>query len=97
MLALSSDVNLLIHLIEIDCVDPICRKLLLCFLWAVFNMGAGNPGTMMPIQQQQQHGSQGAFGNMAQSAQSLQSGIVPLQNTHQNHANFQQQRHQNQQ
>ena len=48
---------------------------------AVFNMGGGNPGGMMPIQQQQQHGSQ-AFGSMASNAQNLQSGLVTLQNTH---------------
>ncbi|KAM7483983.1 hypothetical protein LguiB_008566 [Lonicera macranthoides] len=68
-------------------------------------MGAFNPGTMMPIQQQrqrQQHSSQGgAFGNMVvQNAQNLQAGLVPLQeqqNTPQNHPNFQQQRQQNQQ
>ncbi|KAI3455738.1 hypothetical protein Pfo_012401 [Paulownia fortunei] len=62
----------------------------------MFNMGAANAGGMMPIQQQQQHGTQGAFGNMSQNAQNLQPGIVPMQNTPQNHPNFQQQR-QNQQ
>ncbi|KAK8469845.1 hypothetical protein PHAVU_005G185100 [Phaseolus vulgaris] len=63
----------------------------------MFNMGGGNPGGMMPIQQQQQqHGSQ-AFGSMASNAQNLQSGMVTLQNTQQNHPNFSQQRQQNQQ
>ncbi|KAL0354377.1 UNVERIFIED_CONTAM: Mediator of RNA polymerase II transcription subunit [Sesamum radiatum] len=63
----------------------------------MFNMGATNAGSMMPIQQQQQqHGTQGAFGNM-QSAQNLQPGMLPMQNTPQNHPNFQQQRPQNQQ
>lgn len=57
-------------------------------------MGAANPGTMMPIHQQQQHGSQGAFGNMAQNVQNLQPNMVALQNAPQN---FQQQRQQNQQ
>ncbi|XP_076888281.1 mediator of RNA polymerase II transcription subunit 8-like [Bidens hawaiensis] len=56
----------------------------------VFNMGAGNPNTMMPIQQQQ-HGSQGAFGNMQQNTQNMQPGMVPMQNL-QNHTNFQQHR-----
>ncbi|KAG8380269.1 hypothetical protein BUALT_Bualt07G0175800 [Buddleja alternifolia] len=60
----------------------------------MFNMGASNAGGMMPIQQQQQ---QGAFGNMTQSAQNLQAGMVPMQNTPQNHPNFQPQRPQNQQ
>ncbi|KAL2332557.1 hypothetical protein Fmac_020138 [Flemingia macrophylla] len=60
----------------------------------MFNMGGGNPGGMMPIQQQQQHGSQ-AFGSMASNAQNLQSGMVTLQNTQQNHPNFSQQRQQN--
>ncbi|KAL0341749.1 UNVERIFIED_CONTAM: Mediator of RNA polymerase II transcription subunit [Sesamum calycinum] len=64
----------------------------------MFNMGATNAGGMMPIQQQQQqHGTQGAFGNMPQSAQNLQPGMLPMQNTPQNHPNFQQQRPQNQQ
>lgn len=64
----------------------------------MFNMGAANPGSMMPMQQQQQqHSSQGAFGNMPPNAQNLQSGMVPLQNTSQSHPNFQQQRQQNQQ
>ncbi|PIN23881.1 hypothetical protein CDL12_03392 [Handroanthus impetiginosus] len=63
----------------------------------MFSMGAANTGGMMPIQQQQQHGTQGAFGNMPQSAQNLQPGMVPMQNTPQNHHNFQQQRPQNQQ
>ncbi|CDO97739.1 unnamed protein product [Coffea canephora] len=64
----------------------------------MFGMGTTNPGSMMPIQQQQQqHGSQGAFGNMQQNMQNLQPGMVPLQNTPQNHPNFQQQRPQNQQ
>ncbi|KAI3711921.1 hypothetical protein L1987_70470 [Smallanthus sonchifolius] len=58
----------------------------------VFNMGAANPNTMMPIQQQQ-HGSQGAFGNMQQNTQNLQPGMVPMQNQQQNHTNFQQHRH----
>ncbi|KAI3814866.1 hypothetical protein L1987_14513 [Smallanthus sonchifolius] len=57
----------------------------------VFNMGAANPNTMMPIQQQQ-HGSQGAFGNMQQNTQNLQPGMVPMQNQQQNHTNFQQHR-----
>ncbi|KAK9060556.1 hypothetical protein SSX86_021260 [Deinandra increscens subsp. villosa] len=61
----------------------------------VFNMGAANPNTMMPMQQQQ-HGSQGAFGNMQQNMQqnnqNLQSGMVPMQNPQQNHTNFQQHR-----
>ncbi|OIW09235.1 hypothetical protein TanjilG_26448 [Lupinus angustifolius] len=65
----------------------------------MYNMGGGNPGGMMPIQQQQQqqqHGSQGgAFGSMASNAQNLQSGMVTLQNTQQNHPNFSQQRQQN--
>ncbi|XP_076943368.1 mediator of RNA polymerase II transcription subunit 8-like isoform X2 [Bidens hawaiensis] len=56
----------------------------------VFNMGAGNPNTMMPMQQQQ-HGSQGAFGNMQQNTQNMQPGMVPMQNQ-QNHTNFQQHR-----
>ncbi|XP_047171139.1 mediator of RNA polymerase II transcription subunit 8 [Vigna umbellata] len=60
----------------------------------MFNMGGGNPSGMMPIQQQQQHGSQ-AFGSMASNAQNLQSGMVTLQNTQQNHPNFSQQRQQN--
>ncbi|CAJ1954920.1 unnamed protein product [Sphenostylis stenocarpa] len=60
----------------------------------MFNMGGGNPGGMMPIQQQ--HGSQ-AFGSMASNAQNLQSGMVTLQNSQQNHPNFSQQRQQNQQ
>ncbi|PON40287.1 hypothetical protein PanWU01x14_298560 [Parasponia andersonii] len=66
----------------------------------MFNMGAGNPGAMMPIQQQQQqqqHNTQGAFGNMAQNAQNLQSGMAALQSNPQNHPNFAQQRQQNQQ
>ncbi|KAK4427490.1 Mediator of RNA polymerase II transcription subunit [Sesamum alatum] len=63
----------------------------------MFNMGAANAGGMMPMQQQQQHGTQGAFGNMPQSAQNLQPGMLPMQNTPQNHPNFQQQRPQNQQ
>ncbi|XP_021996995.1 mediator of RNA polymerase II transcription subunit 8 isoform X1 [Helianthus annuus] len=59
----------------------------------VFNMGAANPNTMMPMQQQQQqHGSQGAFGNMQQNTQNLQPGMVPMQNQQQNHTNFQQHR-----
>ncbi|RDY05470.1 Mediator of RNA polymerase II transcription subunit 8, partial [Mucuna pruriens] len=61
----------------------------------MFNMGGGNPGGMMSIQQQQQqHGSQ-AFGSMPSNAQNLQSGMVTLQNTQQNHPNFSQQRQQN--
>ncbi|KAL2462426.1 Mediator of RNA polymerase II transcription subunit 8 [Forsythia ovata] len=64
----------------------------------MFNMGAANSGSMMPIQQQQQqHSSQGAFGNMQQSGQNLQSNMVQMQNTAQNHPNFQQSRPQNQQ
>ncbi|KAL2243107.1 UNVERIFIED_CONTAM: Mediator of RNA polymerase II transcription subunit 8 [Sesamum indicum] len=63
----------------------------------MFNMGTTNAGSMMPIQQQQQHGTQGTFGNMPQSAQNLQPGMLPMQNTPQNHPNFQQQRPQNQQ
>lgn len=68
-------------------------------LVAVFNMGASNPGSMMPIQQQQQqqHNTQGAFGNMQPNAQNLQSNMVALQNAQQNHPNFAQQRQQNQQ
>ncbi len=62
----------------------------------MFNMGAGNPSTMMPMQQQQ-HSSQGAFGNMQPNAQNLQPGMVTLQNATQNHPNFPQQRQQNQQ
>ncbi|KAJ7962669.1 mediator of RNA polymerase II transcription subunit 8 [Quillaja saponaria] len=60
----------------------------------MFNMGAGNPGGMMPIQQQQ-HSSQGAFSSMQPNAQNLQSSMVALQNTQQNHPNFNQQRQQN--
>ncbi|KAL1551865.1 mediator of RNA polymerase II transcription subunit 8 isoform X2 [Salvia divinorum] len=64
----------------------------------MFNMGAANTGGgMMPIQQQQQHGAQGTFGNMQQSGQNMQPGMVTMQNTQQNHPNFQQQRPQNQQ
>ncbi|KAL2539095.1 Mediator of RNA polymerase II transcription subunit 8 [Abeliophyllum distichum] len=65
----------------------------------MFNMGAANSGSMMPIQQQQQqqHSSQGAFGNMQQSGQNLQSNMVQMQNAAQNHPNFQQSRPQNQQ
>ncbi|KAK1414190.1 hypothetical protein QVD17_29931 [Tagetes erecta] len=62
----------------------------------VFNMGAANQNNMMPMQQQQQHGSQGAFGNMQQNTQNLQPGMVPMQNQmqnqQQNHTNFQQHR-----
>ncbi|PWA63511.1 mediator subunit 8 [Artemisia annua] len=64
----------------------------------VFNMGAANPNTMMPMQQQQQqqqqqqHGSQGAFGNMQQNSQNLQANM--MQNQQQN---FQQHRQNNQQ
>lgn len=58
-------------------------------------MGAANSGGMMPIQQQ--HNSQGAFGNMQQSGQNLQPNMVQMQNTAQNHPNFQQSRPQNQQ
>ena len=72
----------------------VCEFLLKSSLFTVFNMGGGNPGGMMPIQQQQQHGSQ-AFGSMASNAQNLQSGMVTLQNTQQNHPNFAQQRQQN--
>ncbi|KAK2425001.1 mediator of RNA polymerase II transcription subunit [Trifolium repens] len=66
----------------------------------MFNMGGGNPGGLMSIQQQQQqqqqqHGSQGAFGGMASNAQNLQSGMMTLQNAQQNHPNFSQQRQQN--
>lgn len=62
----------------------------------MFNMGAGNPGGMMPMQQQQQqHGTQGAFGNMAPNAQNLQSGMAALQGNPQTHSNFGQQRQQN--
>lgn len=63
----------------------------------ICSMGATNPASMMPIQQQQQqqHSSQGAFGNMGQNIKNLQPGMVPLQNTPQNHTNFQQQRPQN--
>lgn len=57
----------------------------------VFNLGATNPNTMMPMQQQQ-HGSQGAFGNMQQNTQNLQPSMVPMQNQQQNHTNFQQHR-----
>ncbi|KAL8242773.1 hypothetical protein R6Q59_013075 [Mikania micrantha] len=57
----------------------------------VFNMGAPNSNTMLPMQQQQ-HGSQGAFGNMQQNTQNLQPGMVPMQNPQQNHTNFQQHR-----
>ncbi|CAA3024090.1 Hypothetical predicted protein [Olea europaea subsp. europaea] len=63
----------------------------------MFNMGAANSGGMMPIHQQQQHNSQGAFGNMQQSGQNLQPNMVQMQNTAQNHPNFQQSRPQNQQ
>ncbi|KVH92894.1 hypothetical protein Ccrd_005054 [Cynara cardunculus var. scolymus] len=64
----------------------------------VFNMGAANPTTMLPIQQQQQQQQQqGGFGNMQQNTQNLQPGMVPMQqNPQQNHNNFQQHR-QNQQ
>ncbi|CAI9767124.1 unnamed protein product [Fraxinus pennsylvanica] len=62
----------------------------------MFNMGAANSGGMMPLQQQQ-HSSQGAFGNMQQSGQNLQPNMVQMQNTAQNHPNFQQSRPQNQQ
>lgn len=59
-------------------------------------MGAGNPGGMMPMQQQQQqHGTQGAFGNIAPNAQNLQSGMAALQGNPQTHPNFGQQRQQN--
>ncbi|XP_072065049.1 mediator of RNA polymerase II transcription subunit 8 isoform X4 [Arachis hypogaea] len=61
----------------------------------MFNLGSGNPGGMMSIQQQQQLGSQGAFGGMASNAQNLQSNMVTLQNSQQNHPNFNQQRQQN--
>ncbi|XP_058762141.1 mediator of RNA polymerase II transcription subunit 8-like [Vicia villosa] len=67
----------------------------------MFNMGSGNPGGMMSLQQQQQqqqqHNSQGSFGGMASNAQNLQSGMMTLQNAQQNHPNFSQQRQQNQQ
>ncbi|CAI8592308.1 unnamed protein product [Vicia faba] len=69
----------------------------------MFNMGGGNPGGMMSLQQQQQqqqqqqHNSQGAYGGMASNAQNLQSGMMTLQNAQQNHPNFSQQRQQNQQ
>ncbi|KAJ9537563.1 hypothetical protein OSB04_030296, partial [Centaurea solstitialis] len=53
----------------------------------VFNMGAANPTTMLPMQQQQQQqqqqlGSQGGFGNMQQNSQNLQPGMVPMQQNH---------------
>ncbi|KAL8043636.1 hypothetical protein ABFX02_09G128035 [Erythranthe guttata] len=65
----------------------------------MYNMGAANAGGMMPIQQQQQQQQQqGAFGNMSQNTpQNIQSNMLPMQNTSQNHPNFQQQRQQNQQ
>ncbi|XP_011046545.1 PREDICTED: mediator of RNA polymerase II transcription subunit 8 isoform X5 [Populus euphratica] len=63
----------------------------------MYNMGVSNPGGMMPIQQQQQLGSQGAFGNMQPNVQNLQSSMAALQNASQNHPNFAQQRQQNQQ
>ncbi|KAL9682742.1 hypothetical protein QQ045_014549 [Rhodiola kirilowii] len=56
-------------------------------------MGATNPTSMM---QMQQHGAQGAFGNMATNAQNLQAGVGAMQNTQQNHPNYQQQRPPNQ-
>ncbi|CAM8940812.1 unnamed protein product [Rhodiola kirilowii] len=59
----------------------------------MFNMGATNPTSMM---QMQQHGAQGAFGNMATNAQNLQAGVGAMQNTQQNHPNYQQQRPPNQ-
>ncbi|XP_018632280.1 mediator of RNA polymerase II transcription subunit 8-like isoform X2 [Nicotiana tomentosiformis] len=59
----------------------------------MFNMSGNNPG-MMPIQQQQQHGT---FGNMSQNTQNLQQGMMPLQNTPQTHPSFQQQKPQGQQ
>lgn len=67
--------------------------IVLCLI-SVFNMGgAANGSGMMGMQQQQQQ-----FGNMSsQSGQNLQQGMVQLQNTSQNHPNFQQQRPQNQQ
>ncbi|KAM6544913.1 hypothetical protein CsatB_025649 [Cannabis sativa] len=61
----------------------------------MFNMGAGNPGSL--LQQQQQHNTQGAFGNMTQNAQNLQSSMATLQSNPQSHPNFGQQRQQNQQ
>ncbi|MCD9558912.1 hypothetical protein HAX54_016603 [Datura stramonium] len=64
----------------------------------MFNMGGNNPG-MMSIQQQQQQQQQqhGTFGNMSQNTQNMQQGMMPLQNTPQNHPSFQQQRPQGQQ
>ncbi|KAL8170758.1 hypothetical protein V2J09_022562 [Rumex salicifolius] len=59
----------------------------------MFNVGVGNSGNVMPMQQQQQYASQGAFGSMPQNPQSLQPNV--LQNTQQTHPNFQQQRQQN--
>lgn len=58
-------------------------------------MGGGNPGGMMPLQQQQQHSSQAAFGSMAPNSQNLQPGMVALPNMSQTHPNFSQQRQQN--
>lgn len=58
---------------------------------------ATNPASMMQMQQQQQHGTQGTFGNMAPNAQSLQPAMGgAMQNTQQNHPNYQQQRPSNQ-
>ncbi|CAM8934504.1 unnamed protein product [Rhodiola kirilowii] len=59
-----------------------------------------NMSGTMPSQSQlprmQQHGAQGAFGNMATNAQNLQAGVGAMQNTQQNHPNYQQQRPPNQ-
>ncbi|GAB2220932.1 hypothetical protein Droror1_Dr00012091 [Drosera rotundifolia] len=63
----------------------------------MFNLGTSNTGSLIPMQQQQQHGSQGAFGAMSQNPQNLQANMVAALQNAQHHPNFQQQRPQNQQ